>query len=178
MSNVCFRSSTVKVLASLSQVSWGEVLPDDRPFSCLNSQFGCDMSKANFLAYEENIRRHLWNGNDFYVNSLSDSFSPSNKQAKTIINSYHSHFDELSWETFLSIRRIFAAPMTKALVTHRKTEQVMITREKAKLPITGSSILVVTWWHFSPPYHSHFDEFSGGPKTATMWASAATSDAP
>lgn len=24
-------------------------------------------------------------------------------KTKTIINSYHSHFDELSWETFLSI---------------------------------------------------------------------------
>lgn len=40
--------------------------------------------------------------------------------------------------------------------------------KNAKLPITGSSILGCDVMTLLPPYHSHFDEFSGGPKASRM----------
>lgn len=127
-------------------------------FSCLNSQFGCDMSNQSFFLRNFAKKRNPSScavGNDgfdvyAFFSSLaissaigraeatihSDSFSSKTKH-KPSTHYYRTHITAILMS---SVGKLYWA-RGRARVTHRGSSM--------ELPVTGSSILVVTWWLFT-----------------------------
>lgn len=76
----------------------------------------------------------------------------------TNFQSYHSHFDELSWKSLL-IKGKYLLQLSEWFINTRAS--VKIENTHYCIVNTGCDVL-----NSGFPYHSHFDEFSGGSKTS------------